>query len=89
MQTSGYTSHLVAALSEKVDDINMKNAETHNENEEGGESAPLQSDDGENVTACDKRGINVEEDTSCGDEVGEYWFVDHTFYRQRTGEGCS
>ena len=80
--------HLVATLSEKVDDLNMKNTEPI-ENEEGEESARPQSDDGENVTARDKRESTIEEDSTYGDEVGDQRFVDHTFYRHKIGEGFS
>ncbi len=78
----------MATLSGKVYDLNRKNAEP-SENEEEEESAPPQSDDGENVTAGDKREISNEEDSSYGDEVGKQRFVDHTFYRHRIGKGFS
>jgi hypothetical protein len=73
-------------LSEKVDDLNKKNSEP-SENKEGEESAPPQSDDGENIIASDHREISNEEDSSDGDEVGEQRFVDHIIYRHMIGEG--
>ena len=76
-------------MSEKVDDLNRKNAEPKNENLEEKEIAPPQSDDGENVTTCDKRGSINEEDSTYGDEFGEQRFFDHTFYRHKIGEGFS
>ena len=78
----------MATLSEKVDDLNRKNTEP-SENKEGEESAPPQSDDGENFTSGDKRESTNEEDSTYGDEVGDHRFVDHTFYRHKIGEGFS
>ncbi len=74
--------HLVATMSEKVDDLSMKNTEP-SENEEGEKNV------GGNVTTCDKRESTNEEDSSDGDEIGEQRFVDHTFYRHMIGEGFS
>ncbi len=78
----------MATLSEKVDDLNMKNTEP-SKNEDGEERAAPQSDDGENATTGDKRESTTEEDSSDGDEVGEQRFVEHTLYRHRIGEGFS
>jgi hypothetical protein len=50
---------------------------------------PPQSDDGENVTAGDKRESTNEEDSIYGEEVGDQRFVDDTFYRHKIGEGFS
>jgi len=76
----------VATLSEKVDDMNKKNAEPQYEDEEGEESSTPQSDDGENLTTCDKRESNNEEESSYGDEVGNQRLVDYTFYHHRIEE---
>ena len=80
--------HLVATLSEKVDDLNRKNTEP-SESEEGEENAPPQSDDGEKATAGDKRDEdeNNEGEPSDEDEDDEQRFVDHTYYRHKIGEG--
>ena len=78
----------MATLSEKVDDLDRKNTEP-SENDEGEESAPPQSDDGENVTTSDKRESTNEEDSTYGEEFGDQRFVDHTFYRHKIGEGFS
>jgi hypothetical protein len=82
--------HLVATLTEKVDDLSRRQEYDELRPEDNGEnnSAPSHADDGEKVTEGDEReDEDDEEESSEEDEVGEQRFVDHTFYRHKIGEG--
>jgi hypothetical protein len=80
--------HFVATLSDKVDDLKKKKNQEAPEDSGEDTSAPCQSDDGKKAIADDKRDYeDDEEESSYEDEVGEQRFVDHTYYRNKIGEG--
>ncbi len=76
----------MARLSEKIDDLTTKNVGASADNEEDN-NAPSHDSARDDITTGDKSEIEYEEDESEGDEDDEQRFVDHTYYRQKIGEG--
>ena len=80
---------LVAKLSEKIDDLAIRNRNGTSTNNGYDNSSPSHDGERDNVTTGDRSENNDDEDGSDSEDGDEQRFVDHTYYRHKIGEGFS
>ena len=80
---------LVAKLSEKIDDLAIRNINGTSTNNGYDNSSPSHDGERDNVTTGDMSENNDDEDGSDSEDGDEQRFVDHTYYRHKIGEGFS